>query len=207
VALLGETIDVDGRPATFPLRRAPGRNLAVLGTRTADACAVLAAAGRSLATQDCRFSVVCLDDGALPHAAALHAALPDARWYDRDTVEDLLATDLAGDRPHVVIGYAWDARPAGGDLRGLLNRGPERRVHVLGWWRTVGRLRDDLGGAGARPDAIGGWVALDVHGADLAPLSPQPGGPAWSPRPHRALYFDRAGHRAPEVLIPYEAAR
>ena len=37
VALLGETIDVNGRPAMFPLTRAPGRNLAVLGTRTAEA--------------------------------------------------------------------------------------------------------------------------------------------------------------------------
>jgi hypothetical protein len=202
-AVLGETIDVDGRPAVFPLRRAPGRNLAVLGTRTADACAVLAAAGRSLVGQGCRFSVVCLDDDALPYAAALHATLPDAGWYDRSTVDSLFATVHDGDTPHVVLGYAWDGRAGGGDLRGLLTRGPERRVHVLGWWRTVGRLRDDLGGAGARPDAIGGWVALDVHGADLAPLSPQPGGPTWYPRPHRALYFDRAGHRTPEVVIPY----
>jgi DNA segregation ATPase FtsK/SpoIIIE, S-DNA-T family len=103
-----------------------------------------------------------------------------------------------------VFGYAWDARPPGGDLRALLTRGPERGVHVIGWWRTVGRLRDDLGGPGARLDPIGGWVALDVHGPDLAPLSPIPGGPAWYPRPHRALFFDRAGHRTPEVVIPYE---
>ncbi len=37
-----------GARRRFPLRRAPGRNLAVLGTRTAEACAVLAAAGLSL---------------------------------------------------------------------------------------------------------------------------------------------------------------
>ncbi|BCB84634.1 FtsK/SpoIIIE domain-containing protein [Phytohabitans suffuscus] len=212
-AVLGETIDVGSRPAVLRLPRAPGRNLAVLGTRVEEACAVLGAAGRSLATLDggARFSVVCLDDDASPAAGLLHAALPGARWYDADTAADLLAElaqELDGplaEAPHYVIGYAWDA--AGGQLRHLrtvLARGPERRVHVLGWWRGVTRLRDDLGGVGARFDAIGAWVALDVHGSELSPLSPQPGGPAWYPRPHRALFFDRAIHRAPEVIIPYE---
>jgi hypothetical protein len=101
-------------------------------------------------------------------------------------------------------------KPAGGgrsgheNLRTVLARGPERRIHVLGWWRAVSRLRDDLGGVGARFDAIGSRVALDLHGGELAPLSPQPGGPTWYPRPHRALFFDRAVHRIPEVIIPYE---
>jgi hypothetical protein len=47
-------------------------------------------------------------------------------------------------------------------------------------------------------------VALDVQGADLAPLYPQPGGPAWYPRHRRALFFDRSVHRTAEVIIPYE---
>jgi hypothetical protein len=86
----------------------------------------------------------------------------------------------------------------------VLARGPEHGVHLLGWWRSVARLRDDLGGLGARFDTIGAWVALDVHGAELSPLYPAPGGPCWYPRPRRALFFDRAVHRTPEVLIPYE---
>ena len=40
--------------------------------------------------------------------------------------------------------------------------------------------------------------------ADLAPLHPQPGGPAWYPRRRRGLFFDRSVHRTPEVIIPYE---
>jgi hypothetical protein len=97
----------------------------------------------------------------------------------------------------IVIGYALD----GMDLRELLHTGPERGVHVLGWWRGVGRLRDSLGGLGARFDAIGAWVALDVQGADLAPLCPAPA--TWYPRPRRALFFDRSTHRVPEVVLPY----
>jgi S-DNA-T family DNA segregation ATPase FtsK/SpoIIIE len=228
VAVLGETIDVHGRPAELRLPRTPGRNLAVLGTRAGEASAVLGSAALSLAHQhppgDARFSVVCLDEDAAPAALALCQALSDATWYDETTVTELLASlaeatssDSAAAGPHYVIGYAWDAaaavlaaKPSGGgrsgheNLRTALTRGPERRIHMLGWWRAVSRLRDDLGGVGARFDAIGSWVALDLHGGELAPLCPQPGGPTWYPRPHRALFFDRAVHRIPEVIIPYE---
>ncbi|MEV6344906.1 FtsK/SpoIIIE domain-containing protein [Actinoplanes sp. NPDC051851] len=203
-AVLGERIDVRAQPALLSLGRMPGRNLAVLGTRTREACDVLAAAALSLAAQGpAHFSVICLEPEAELAATRLVAELPSADFYD--------ATDLSldlppRDDPHYVLGYALDAagadhRPA---LRSLLAEGPERRVHVLGWWRSVPRLRDDLGGVTARFDAIGAWVALDVQGADLAPLHPLPGGPVWYPRTRRALFFDRSVHRTPEVIIPYE---
>lgn len=216
VALLGEAVDVVGRSARLTLFRAPGRNLAVLGTQPDEACAVLGAAALSLGRQfrpgEARFSIACLDPAAEQAARAAYAALAPLTplWYDQDSVPDLLATaaaDLTG--PHFLLLYAVDAAAsrlgASGHehLRRILHSGPERRTHVLGWWRAVSRLRDDLGGIGARFDAIGAWVALDVHGADLSPLSPQPSGFTWYPRPWRGLYFDRARHRAPEVLIPY----
>ncbi len=68
------------------------------------------------------------------------------------------------------------------------------------------RLREDLGGFAARFDAVDAWLALDVQGPELAPLSPLSGGPAWYPRARRGLYFDRARHRAPQVVIPYTTA-
>ena len=206
-AVLGERIDVAARPARLRLGRMPGRNLAVLGTRTEEACDVLAAAGLSLAAQGpARFSIVCLDPGAERSAARLVAELPQADWYghaDLDQFFDGLAPDGI---PHYVLGYALDAAGAGyrDRWRALLTDGPEQRIHVLGWWRSVPRLRDDLGGIGARLDTIGAWVALDVQGPELSPLSPQPGGPVWYPRPRRALFFDRSVHRHPEVIIPYE---
>ncbi|NUT34998.1 MAG: cell division protein FtsK [Hamadaea sp.] len=225
VALLGETIDVAGRPATLRLTRSPGRNLAVLGTRTADACAVLSAAGLTLARQhepgSADFAIACLDPDAEPAAKALALELPGCAWHTEADILPLLAeyARLDGDRPRYLFAFALDAaaavlaakpgpgQPTGHDLlRTILHRGPERRTHTLGWWRSVPRLRDDLGGIGARLDAIGAWVALDVHGQELTALSPQPGGPAWYPRPQRGLYFDRATHRAPEILIPYEVA-
>jgi hypothetical protein len=205
-AVLGERIDVSARPARLRLGRMPGRNLAVLGTRTDEACDVLAAAALSLAAQGpAHFSIVCLEPGAERAAARLMAELPEGDWYDAADVDELFEVPPDG-VPHYVLGYGLDALgPAYRErLRDLLTDGPEGRTHVLGWWRSVARLRDDLGGAGARFDAIGAWVALDVHGAELSPLSPQPGGPVWYPRPRRALFFDRSVHRTPEVIIPYE---
>jgi hypothetical protein len=219
VALLGETIDVHARSARLRLPRAPGRNLAVLGTRLSEACAVLGAAGRSLAHQyppgSARFSVACLDPDALEPARQLRTVLPGdtpwspAAWAELDGFADLLAAAEEPDpRPHFLILYAVDAATArqsvkADRLRRILHSGPERHLHVLGWWRGVGRLRDDLGGPGARLDAIGAWVALDVHGSELTALYPHPGGPAWYPRPWRGLYFDRAVHRTAETIIPY----
>jgi hypothetical protein len=229
-ALLGEAIDVVPRAARMALPRLPGRNLAVLGTRVDEACAVLGAAARSLARQyppgQARFSVACLDSGGLDAegaaaARSLYDELPDGTgWYDEESVTGLLTETAAGlDRPaqpHFLVLYAVDAAsgrlaaPAPGGsghqhLRRILQIGPERHVHVLAWWRGVARLRDDLGGVGAaRYDSIGAWVALDVHGGELTPpLYPRAGGPPWYPRPWRALYFDRAVHRTAEVIIPY----
>jgi len=218
VVLLGETIDVQARSARTVLRRAPGRNLAVLGTRTEEACAVLATAGRSLAAQfppdGARFSLLCLDQDARPPAADLCASLPECGWYDADNADWLLedaAAEASGafpaDRPHFILIYAADALPGGpsaaGQLRTILRQGPERRIHVLGWWRGAGLLRDALGGHASRTDPIGAWVALDVHGSELAPYYPGAGAPAWYPRPWRALHFDRSVHRGAEVIIPY----
>jgi S-DNA-T family DNA segregation ATPase FtsK/SpoIIIE len=221
VALLGETIDVAARSARLVLRRAPGRNLAVLGTRVDEACAILDTAGRSLAAQftpgQARFSVACLDPDATAAARTLSDALPGRRFYDTDTV-GLLLEDAAAEaaeavsdrRPHLLLIYAADAlgaeSVAARQLRQVLQHGPERRIHVLGWWRGAARLRDTLGGQASRTDAIGAWVALDVHGSELAPYYPGHGAPAWYPRPWRALHFDRAEHRGAEALIPYGPA-
>ena len=47
---------------------------------------------------------------------------------------------------------------------------------------------------------VGTVLALDVQGTDLTPLLPGMN-LAWSPRPGRALFFDRAQHARPEVVI------
>jgi hypothetical protein len=98
--------------------------------------------------------------------------------------------------------YAADAlldRAGHDHLRRLLRLGPETGVHVLGWWRSIQRLRGLLA-VSASVDDLGAWVALDVHGAELGPLVPGMQ-VSWAPRPGRGLFFDRAQHASPEVII------
>ncbi|WP_028936745.1 FtsK/SpoIIIE domain-containing protein [Pseudonocardia spinosispora] len=83
-------------------------------------------------------------------------------------------------------------------LRQVLKSGPETGLHVLGWWRSVQRLRAVLT-MGAGVDDIGCWVAFDVQGAELGTLAP--GLATWSPRPARGLMFDRYTQQRPEVMI------
>ncbi|MFG3644949.1 FtsK/SpoIIIE domain-containing protein [Micromonospora sp. NPDC047762] len=228
VALLGEIIDVQSRSASLRLPRAPGRNLAVLGTRVDEACAVLDAAARSLARQHppgtARFSIACLDPDADPIARALYDDLADdAAWYDEETVGELMAETADGlsgpGSPHYLLLFAVDAaagalaaragrRTGLEQLRRIMHDGPERRTHVLAWWRGVARMRADLGGPASRTDQIGAWVALDAHGGELgSSLYPGTGGPDWYPRPWRGLFFDRAVHRTGQVIIPYGPTR
>ncbi len=187
--------------------------------------------GRSLARQhrpsSARFSIACLDPDADPAARALYEDLADdAAWYDEETVAELMAETAetlgapgATGAPHYLLLFAVDAaagtlaartgRATGlENLRRILHDGPERRTHVLAWWRGVARMRADLGGTGARTDQIGAWVALDTHGGELGPsLYPGSGGPDWYPRPWRGLFFDRAVHRTGQTIIPYGPAR
>jgi S-DNA-T family DNA segregation ATPase FtsK/SpoIIIE len=124
-----------------------------------------------------------------------------------ETAEHVVDRLKGSDRtPVYVILYAGDAgeavldRPQIDALRKVLRFGPEVGVHTVGWWRSTARLRSLLT-MSASPDDIGAWVALDVQGSELGSLAPPGLLPVWSPRPGRALMFDRARHSRPEVVI------
>ncbi|GAB3998250.1 hypothetical protein GCM10029992_23540 [Glycomyces albus] len=191
-AILGQTIDVAAAGAEFGLHRAPGRNLAVLGTRGTEAADVLASAALTAArAQRLAVDICCLEPdaatGALGLASALEAEGASVDWHDNlaDACKDW--EDRADGTLRLNLVYAVDAGSARLDaaqaagLRAMLLDGPERHLHTLGWWRSVPRLREDLGGFSARFDAVDAWLALDVQGPELAPLSPASSGPAWYP--------------------------
>ena len=220
--LLGQIIDVNDRAAALRLDAAPGRNLAVLGTATADAFAVLESAALSLARMhspgECDFSVWCPVPAIAGRAVALAERLR-AIGHEVDLrVDEAIATltPPTAERPRYVIFPAVDgahrwleakeppSMTSGLDrLRTLLRDGPAHRVHVLGWWRGVARLKDTMGFGGF--DDIGAWVALDVQGSELTTLA---AGQVvdWSPRPQRAIFFDRTTHSHPDVLIPFDTS-
>jgi hypothetical protein len=223
-ALLGQSIDVTEAACGVELPPAPGRNVAVLGAATAEALSIMDSAARSLAKQfdpgTARFMLSCSIEACLPAVTELVERLRG----DGHTVElvgDLTArltelnSDLSTlDSPKVLLLYGVDAAlpmleakapgvPKSGldQLRVLLKQGPGHGVHTVGWWRSVSRLKDTLGFGGT--DDIGSWAALDVQGNELAPFA---AGQVvtWSPRPGRALFFDRSTHGVPEVIIPFQ---
>ena len=218
LALVGQCMDVGGSPATARLPAAPGRNLAVLGPGARDATRVLGAAVASLHLHH--------RDGLRVVLVSLVAEAADAaqRLEDRlggsvqrvvravlgacvaDLVRAVYARWAGGDRPPtLVVLYGADAvdtvldRAGMEALRRVLHFGPETGVHVLGWWRSVQRLRALLIGS-AVPDDVGSWVALDVQGGELNPLTP---GllVAWAPRSGRGLFYDRTQHARPVTVI------
>jgi hypothetical protein len=225
-ALLGQSIDVTDIACGVELPSSPGRNVAVLGAATAEALSIMDSAARSLARQHepgaVRFLLSCPIATCLPAVTELGERLT----AEGHTVELVAAEDLGSrlgaladglsqqDEARVLLLYGVDAAlPAleakqpgvlksGLDqLRLVLKQGPGRGLHTVGWWRSVARLKDTLGFAGT--DDIGSWAALDVQGNDLAPFA---AGQLvqWSPRPGRALFFDRSTHGAPEVIIPFQ---
>ncbi|GAA1302899.1 FtsK/SpoIIIE domain-containing protein [Pseudonocardia xinjiangensis] len=222
-ALVGQSIDVAGSAASVPLPAAPGRNLGVLASVGRDAVQVLGAAAGSLAGQFGPGEVDVLIAPLLAETTEPAARLSElfrASGHVTETVAldgvrarvDALAAEVterlggaASRRPVLLVLYAADAadtkleREGTESMRKLLRFGPETGVHVLGWWRSVQRLRALLM-MSASIDDLGAWVALDVQGSELQALAP---GMAisWSPRPGRGLFFDRAQHAAPEVVI------
>jgi hypothetical protein len=223
-ALAGQTIDVADVARGVELSSAPGRNLAVLGSSTREALSVLDSSARSLARQhaqgDVEFVLSCPVQTCLPAATEL------AEWLAAEghKVELLAPGDLAErfagfaaelatlDVRRFLVLYGVDAalpvledkkpgQQSGLDhLRVLLKQGPVKGLHTVGWWRSIARLKDTLGFGGT--DDIGAWAALDVQGNELSSLC---AGQVvhWSPRPGRALFFDRTTHSAPEVIIPF----
>ncbi|MEH0984189.1 FtsK/SpoIIIE domain-containing protein [Micromonospora sp. CPCC 205556] len=223
VALVGRTVDVDGTPAQFALDATPGRHLAVVGTATTGAH-VLRAAALGLARQhtpgEAEFVLVPLveaaDELADETAAGIKAAGHPVTLLDAaglpGRVAELAAGAADGGRTYLVV-FGMDAaaatlgRPDPGtfrsghdDLRALLRQGPGHGVHLLGWWRGLRRLADDLGGAQNRDD-VACLVALDVPAVDLG-LHLGVTDLTYTPRADRALLVDRHAQRT-ALIVPF----
>ncbi|MFF5172154.1 FtsK/SpoIIIE domain-containing protein [Micromonospora sp. NPDC000089] len=222
-ALVGRTVDVAGSPARFTLDATPGRHLGVVGTSVA-AAHVLRAAALSLARQhgpgEAQFVLAPLVEAATEladdTAAGIKAAGHPVELVDAAGLRDRLASAATADAPagrtYLVV-FGMDAaapalagtdpqtyRSGHDDLRALLRDGPGRGVHLLGWWRGLRRLADDLGGSQNRDD-VGCLVALNVPAADLG-LYLGVHDLAHTPRADRALLVDRHAQRT-ALIVPY----
>ncbi|MEH0820549.1 MULTISPECIES: FtsK/SpoIIIE domain-containing protein [unclassified Micromonospora] len=221
--LVGRTVDVAGSPAQFALDATPGRHLAVVGTATTGAH-VLRAAALSLARQhapgEAEFVLAPLveaaDELADETAAGIKAAGHPVTVVDaaglRRRIGELAADPEQRGRRYLVV-FGADAagaalartdpdtfRSGHDDLRALLRQGPGQGVHLLGWWRGLRRLADDLGGSQNRDD-VACLVALNVPAADLG-LHLGVTDLAYVPRADRALLVDRHAQRT-ALIVPF----
>ena len=221
--LVGRTVDVAGSTARCDLDASPGRHLAVVGT-SATGGHVLRAAALSLAGQhrpgEAEFVlaplVAAADELADDTAAGLKAAGHPVTQVDaaglRARIGELAAGPGGRSRTYLVV-FGVDAasavlaaadpdtyRSGHDDLRALLREGPGRGVHLLGWWRGLRRLADDLGGSQNRDD-VACLVALNVPADDLG-LYLGVTDLAWTPRPDRALLVDRHAQRT-ALIVPF----
>ena len=221
-ALLGQSIDVTEAACGVDLVWAPGRNIAVLGSAAAEALSIMDSSTRSLARQyepgEVEFVVSCPIEACAPAALELTERLRSAghtaSLVDNvaETLESITASMTNGAKILLLYGVdamlpSLEAKAPGqlksglDHLRSVLKQGPGHGIHTIGWWRSIARLKDTLGFAGT--DDIGTWAALDVQGNELSMFA---AGQVvhWSPRPGRALFFDRTTHGAPEVIIPFQ---
>lgn len=227
-AVVGQRVDLGASPVGAALGREPGRHLAVLGAARQDVAAVLCSAALGVGVGSARFTLAALAAGCEPIAEQLATELRGAgnrvSVIDPTDTPDLLREEAAAldgptsagddDADHHLVLFGVDAiqstldrkdgaakRSPGEDLRAILRYGPERGRHILGWWRSVARLKATLGIG--QNDDIGSWVAFDAHGQELSSLAAgQLVG--WSPRPQRGLFFDRTVHARPELIIPFD---
>ncbi|MFI9640049.1 FtsK/SpoIIIE domain-containing protein [Micromonospora sp. NPDC051925] len=221
--LVGRTVDVAGSTARFDLDASPGRHLGVVGT-SATGGHVLRAAALSLAGQhrpgEAEFVlaplVAAADDLADDTAAGLKAAGHPVTQVDaaglRARIGELATGPGKRGRTYLVV-FGVDAagavlaaadpdtyRSGHDDLRALLREGPGHGVHLLGWWRGLRRLADDLGGTQNRDD-VACLVALNVSADDLG-LHLGVTDLSWTPRPDRALLVDRHDQRS-TLIVPF----
>lgn len=192
---VGQKVSLDLGPATFTFDSRPGRHLAFLGSDPAGG------------------------DGVSGVAATLEEA---SRW----TVDFTGSANASGDRvvnPEEFVDamqealdtgniylLAWgvDAaaldRPGQLALRKLLNEGPDRGVHFIGWWRGLRRFMDDTGGASGKED-VAGNVIFNLPGNELRTHF-GPGFTDWQPRSGRALYVDRHDSSTGQLIVPFTRA-
>jgi DNA segregation ATPase FtsK/SpoIIIE, S-DNA-T family len=222
-AMVGRLVDIGLSTARVPMDPVPGAHLAVIGTSAVGAD-VLHAAALSLAEQhdpdDAEFLLAALvpavDDVVDEVAAHLardgyaHEVSGVAGY--RDWVTRLARPGRPEGRTTYLVVFGADAassllqqkaeganRTGLEEFRTLLRDGPMRNVHVIGWWRGVRRLTEDVGLAGR--DDVGNLLALNIRGEELSSVLMQ-FSVDWTPRPNRGLLLSRSEDTR-HLVVPF----
>ncbi len=206
--VVGKGFTGGGDPAVAELHPMPGRNVAVVGATDREATRVLGCAAAGLAYQGVDLDLVALEPLGARHRAAVAACAPAARriGYQGDDFEPYLLELVSevearlngADRtPRAVVMWEVDAADTRLSSEGrealqtVIHHGPEVGVHIIGWWRSVNRLRNLLMSPTVSPEDFGIWVVLDVIGSTVGSLIPDMVAEGWEPRRGRGFLYDR----------------
>ncbi|MDG4791309.1 FtsK/SpoIIIE domain-containing protein [Micromonospora sp. WMMD1102] len=220
VAAVGHAIDVLDRPAFVRFERRAGRNLALVGNRDDLAHAVICAAVTTLARQfapgEARFTLVGLDDAAHHDAMRLRrdAGRRDFDVYGQRDLGGVLNLAFGDPLPHFLVLFPLDTladsgspaseeeRAVSNNLLQILDRGPLRGIHVIGWWRRASHYRR-LFRMASQSELITATVLVGATVSDL-PLTPnkvfiEPD----PPRRNRVLLIDLEHNPPYQTVVPY----
>ena len=224
VALLGDRISIDGERLELPMPREPGRNIAVFGTPDAEcnqAVGILQSAAASLAAQhprgDARFLFCDFDGDALPYDRRYppFAALMENAGFFLETIlkeqftETIrqLSEQPAGEDSIYIFGsmmdrWEFESDPYGQGtvLKTLVETGPAKGIHFIGWWVKSSKYTAQVSGYG-NSDAFNSKVFLRMDERSIQSLT----NPfvRWSAQTNRGLIIDDVEFSGEIPFIPY----
>ena len=203
--MLGVRIDAALQTAAVRFEPVPGRHLSVVGSDGTGA-QVLEAAAASVARQrpGARFLVAGLAETAVVQRTMTLLGGSATLLSDPAAVTSAITELAEGVGPTYLVGFGLDTlaldMTTKKALSTLLRQGPATGTHLLGWWRSLRRFTDDVGGSAGKED-VAYTVVLNVPGAELMGHFGMTA-TSWQPRPGRALLIDRHANTQ-ELFVPF----
>ena len=224
VAFLGDQISIDGERVTIPMRNEPGRNIAILGTPDGDcnnAVGIIQSIALSLAYQhptgDARFLFCDFDsdsqsfENKYPQFVTLMErlgyfieAVPSERFSD--LLQELTEKPVGSDSIYLFGAMldrwmvANDPFGNGSPLKALVEGGPAKKIHFIGWWVKASKFTAQVAGLG-KSDAFNTKVFLRTDERTVQSLT----NPfvRWTPQTNRGLIVDDVEYQEEMTFIPY----
>ena len=224
VAFIGDRISVDGEKIALPMRNEPGRNIAILGTPDGDcnqAIGIIQSAALSLACQhpqgDARF-IFCdfaNEELTFEQKYPQFVTLMERTGFTIETTAPESFSDLLQElneqqpgRDTVYLFGAmldrWicnnDPYGDGSPLKALVESGPARKIHFIGWWVKGSKYTAQVAGYG-NSDAFNTKVFLRTDERTVQSMtSPFV---RWAPQSNRGLIVDEVEYQEELTFIPY----
>lgn len=223
-ALIGDRISIDGERIALPMPHEPGRNIAVFGTPDGDcnqAVGILQSAAVSLAAQhpegDARFLFCDFDgdernyDRRYPQFVSLMETLGFCIESIPKEQFSAVIQNLTEQPPEKDTIYVFgstmdrwefeeDPYGQGTPLKKLVESGPSKRIHFIGWWVKSSKFTAQVTGFG-NSDAFNSKVFLRMDERTIQSLT----NPfvRWSAQTNRGLIIDDVEFSEEIAFIPY----